>query len=249
MQPATQLKFQRFEFKYHVPKHRVPLIKEDLFSHRMQWDPYVLDKEKKSYTVTSLYFDNSSWSCFYDKESGVEERAKLRFRIYEPRLSGNDTIFLEIKQKHDAVTSKKRVIVPHEAYGRFLETRRLSSILPFIEEASRSAFCEILAFGEFNCLYPRMLVQYEREPLMWEFNDRLRITFDHDIKAGAANTLDAGSMLPVLRRNVIMEVKYNSVLPYWFEDIVRKYELAREPFSKYGRSVESWGRYNSLSFA
>ncbi len=249
MPKLAQLQFQRFEFKYHLPRHLVPLIKEDLFSHRMRWDPYVLDKENRSYIVTSLYFDNAAWGCFYDKESGVEERAKLRFRIYEPRLSGNDTIFLEIKQKHDAVTSKKRVIIPREAYLKFMETRRLSSMLLFLGETSRSAFREILAFGEFNCLYPRMLVQYLREPLIWEFNDRLRITFDHDIKAGLAASLEAGSMLPVLRRHVIMEVKYNSVLPYWFEEIVRKYELGREPFSKYGRSVETWERFKSLSFA
>lgn len=249
MEQPTQLKFQRFEFKYHLPAHLVPLIKEDLFSHRMKWDPYVSDNEKKSYTVTSLYFDNAAWSCYYDKEAGLEERAKLRFRIYKPRLSGNDTIFLEIKQRHDAVTSKKRVVIPQEAYFKFLETRRLSSMLPFIGEVSRNAFRDILAFGEFNCLYPRILVQYLREPLIWEFNDRLRITFDHDIKMAGSNKLEAGSMLNVLRRNVIMEVKYNSVLPHWFPKIIRKYELQREPYSKYGRSVESFQRYKSLQFA
>lgn len=249
MESPTQLKFQRFEFKYHLPAHLVPLIKADLFNHRMKWDPYVLEKENKSYMVTSLYFDNVAWSCFYDKEAGIEERAKLRFRIYESQLSGNSTIFLEIKQKHDAVTSKKRVIISHEAYLTFLETRRLSSMLPFIAESSRNSFKDILAFGEFNCLYPRILVQYLREPLIWEFNDRLRITFDHNIKAGVASTLDTGFMMPVLRRDVIMEVKYNSVLPHWFSEIIRKYELQREPYSKYGRSVESFQRYKSLQFA
>lgn len=245
----TQLKFQRFEFKYRLPAVLVPLIKEDLFKHKMQWDPYVLEKENKSYAVTSLYFDNAAWSCYYDKEAGLEERAKLRFRIYKPRLSSADTIFLEIKQKHDAVTSKKRVIIPYEGYLRFLETRRLSSMLPFIGEASRNSFREILAFGEFNCLYPRMLVRYMREPLIWQFNDRLRITFDHDIKAGAGSALDAGSTLPVLSREIVMEVKYNSVLPYWFPEIIRKYELLREPFSKYGKSVESFQRFKALPFA
>lgn len=248
MPQPTQLKFQRFEFKYRLPQHTVPLIKEDLFSYRMQWDPYVLDKEDKSYPVTSLYFDNAGWSCFYDKEAGVEERAKLRFRIYKPRPSSSDTIFLEIKQKHDAVTSKKRVIIPYEAYLNFLETRRLSSMLSFLEGAQKNLFREILAFGEFNGLYPRMLVQYLRQPLIWKFNDRLRVTFDHDIKTSPASNLEASSMLPVLRSGSVMEVKYNSVLPHWFEKIVRKYELEREPFSKYGRSVEAWRRYNSLSF-
>ncbi len=246
MSEPIQLNFQRFEFKYHLSAARAALIKEDLLGYRMRRDPRVLTNQE-TYPVTSLYFDNAAWGCFAHKNAGVEERAKLRFRIYEPFLmDATDTIFLEVKEKHDAVVSKKRIVVSRAAYDLFLQTRQLSSMTRFIGEKSRNTFREIRAFSEFNCLYPRVVVQYQREPLVWEFNDRLRITFDYDIKMGSAGTLAESVLIPIVPHTVIMEVKYNIVLPYWFRDIIKKYELGRVPFSKYVQGLEAWQRHITL---
>lgn len=238
MKHPIQLQFQRFEFKYHLPVQMVGALKEDLIKNGMLLDPYVLETPSRSYPVTSLYFDNASWSCYWDKEAGTKDRAKLRFRIYNMRLEDGDTIFLELKEKHDAVVSKKRIVVPREAYDRFNIARNLSALSPFFEGESRRNFREIVAFAELNGLFPRLLVSYWREPLVWEYNDRLRITFDHDISAVPARDFGGSEALwPIIPGKTIMEVKYNDVLPFWFERILHKYDLEREPFSKYGNGV------------
>lgn len=247
MVKPVQLHFQRFEFKYRLPLHLISAIKEDLFRNQMQLDPYVATTPGGAYPVTSLYFDNAGWGCFWDKEAGLEERAKLRFRVYSTHLTEHDTVFLELKQKHDATVSKKRIVIPRPAYDRFLETNSTSSLAPFFTDESRAIFREIRAFMERNCLYPRLLVRYRREPLVWRFNDRLRITFDHDIAAIPASSLCvSGAMFPTASQQTIMEVKYNAVLPFWFEEIVHKYELGREPFSKYGNGVLACQRFGVL---
>lgn len=245
MNPPVQLQFQRFEFKYHLPTFMVGSLKADLITNGMQLDPYVLGTKKQSYPVTSLYFDNAAWGCFWDKEAGTEDRAKLRYRIYNTELQKNDTIFLELKEKRDAIVSKKRIVVPREAYDRHLSARSTFALSPFFTSENRSAWRKIIFFAELNCLTPRLIVSYWREPLVWEYNDRLRITFDHDISAAPAEDLSGNhDFFPLIPGKTIMEVKYNDVLPFWFEQILQKYDLSREPFSKYGNGVlsgESFG--------
>lgn len=247
MSQPIQLQFQRFEFKYHLPASIVGSLKADLIKNGMQLDPYVLGTKKQSYPVTSLYFDNAAWGCYWDKEAGTKDRAKLRYRIYNTRLQEDDTIFLELKEKHDALVSKKRIIVPRAAYNRHLLTESASALSPFFTGQDRSAWRKIVSFAELNCLLPRLLVSYWREPLVWEYNDRLRITFDHDIASAPARDLSGNySLFPLIPGKTIMEVKYNDVLPFWFEGIAQKYDLAREPFSKYGNGVLVGHRFMAL---
>lgn len=247
MKQPVQLQFQRFEFKYHLPAHMVSALKADLMENGMLLDPYVSEIPGGAYPVTSLYFDSAAWGCYWDKEAGTKDRAKLRFRIYNTSLQEGDAIFLELKEKHDAVVLKKRIVVPREAYDRFNSTRSIMSLSPFFAGESRRDFREIAAFAEVNGLFPRLLVTYWREPLVWEYNDRLRITFDREISAAPARDLSGKeALLPLLPGKIIMEVKYNDVLPFWFEKILRKYDLAREPFSKYGNGVLAGERFGAL---
>ncbi len=247
MNGPVQLQFQRFEFKYHLPLPMVNALKADLIKNGMRLDPYVFGASHQSYPVTSLYFDNASWGCFWDKEAGIKDRAKLRFRIYNTRLEDRDRIFLELKEKHDAIVSKKRIVVPREAYDHYIATRNMAALSRFFSKENQNNFREIIAFAELNCFFPQLLVSYWREPLVWEYNDRLRITFDSDICAAPAHDLSGReSLFSLLPGKTVMEVKYNDVLPFWFERVLHKYNLEREPFSKYGNGVLASSRFRAL---
>ena len=85
------LHFQRFEFKYFLPRHLAKQLVAALLPH-MEWDPYI-KQSQGFYRVNSLYFDSPDYACFWDKEAGVADRKKLRLRYYGESLTPETPVF------------------------------------------------------------------------------------------------------------------------------------------------------------
>jgi len=237
------LHFQRFEFKYQMPKALVEGVIPALLKH-MVWDPYVRDKEQKYYHVNSLYYDNAGFACYWEKEAGLKRRKKLRLRFYDDILKPESKVFAEIKRKTDAVVIKDRAAMTYlDCQKLFLNND--FEVLKNLDKTSKDLLEEFLWLKYYNCLMPQYMVSYKRTPLISKFDSDIRVTLDSEIKAYKASWLDKklGFITDVYPQTTIMEIKYNNVLPQWLHQIIQQCQLEREPFSKYCNSVLAANRY------
>lgn len=230
------LHFQRFEFKYFLPKHRVPQLVAALRQH-MIWDPFYDASKKGTYHVNSLYFDTPSYDCFWDKEAGVADRKKLRFRYYSNSPVSTSPMFLEIKRKKDALILKDRIAVTRQdAQGLLLhhKLRELRRVNPTAE------FTEDLAwFLRRNSLRPKLFVSYDRTALEAKRNREFRVTIDQNIRARQQFAFGESQKAArkIYPHGVVFEVKYQNILPAWFHRLLQKFELQRLAFSKYANAI------------
>lgn len=73
----------------------------------------------------SLYFDTLSDRDFNAKMDGVEERRKMRLRVYHPQ---DETAFLEMKQKQGSNQLKRSLPIKREDAMRLI-ARRFQSVV------------------------------------------------------------------------------------------------------------------------
>ena len=104
---SLKLHFSRFEVKYVLSNRLRDEIESEL-QFFLTLDPYVKEQPGKKYFVRSLYFDDPSWSHYYEKTDGMLHREKYRLRTYtdDPKL--RCATFLEMKGRHDALVFKHR---------------------------------------------------------------------------------------------------------------------------------------------
>jgi len=93
---------------------------------------------------------------------------------------------------------------------------------------------------------PTAVVTYSRKAYM-DIPKSVRITFDYNLRASMQRHFRRSQfMVPVNKDGYIIEVKFGHVLPFWFKSIINKYNLQRDTFSKYERSLEEIYKYNPL---
>lgn len=242
-QKPLKLRFQRFEFKYRLPEYIVGKIIQDLLNH-MDWDPYVAGNNDKSYQVSSLYFDTTGFGCYHEKIAGVKSRKKLRLRTYATELQPDTRVFLEIKRKNDMIVFKDRLATNYQECFHSINNGQFSRLVDHASCQDKELLKEFLWLKEYNCLLPKLMVIYKRQPLVGRIDQKFRVTFDSQLKAYPANQLFFSKRaVEVFPHSVIMELKYNDSVPYWFHQIIKKYQLNREPFSKYCQSLEASQKY------
>lgn len=231
-----RMHFQRFEFKYFVPDDLVEELTSFLLRF-MRRDPYAVDLPTKSYSVISLYYDSPKLDYYYEKIDGMSRRKKVRWRTYEGQ-PGKPTYFCEIKRKFDMVSLKDRVIAG--TGERFPTMKGLPQVSNSTPEAEKDFLNEVFSENLVRNLKPQVLVKYNRMPFVGIYEDRLRITLDSDIWAARVvdEVMTSDMYEPVLTNGMILEVKYNNSLPFWFLMAVRRHGLSRVAFSKYCRSIE-----------
>lgn len=182
----------------------------------------------RGYRVRSLYFDTINDQDFEDKIEGVELRRKIRLRIYDP---GDDFAMLEMKQKQGAYQKKRSLRLPRAdaqelASGRYHCLLRMDS--PFAQEC--------YGLMHMQCYRPKTVVEYLRKAYIAKEN-KIRITFDHQIRATEANfqLFDPHlNLYPVLDPfNGVLEVKYNGFLLSYIKDLVGAANRSELSVSKY----------------
>jgi len=232
-----QLRFRRFEFKYQVPKIMADKILEDLLNY-MEWDPYAVEQPDKSYQVSSLYLDSTGFSCYYEKLAGVKRRKKLRLRTYATVFEPTTKIFLEIKGKDDMVILKDRMVIDYQTVSDWLANGQSNLLTNQLSVQDEEFLKNFLWLKNYNCLLPKIMVVYKRQPLISRLDHKFRITFDSQIRAYPANQLYFSEQkTEILSDSLIMELKYNNTIPNWFHWIIQKYQLDRRPYSKYCQSI------------
>jgi len=237
----------RFEFKYQLDRSDALAVEHDLKRLGMILDPNARSAPTGDYPVTSLYFDSPILSDFYDKLGGFLDRKKIRARIYSDYLDDRtDNVWLEIKKKHNACILKHRVKLSKGQWQKFLNRGGMNLPEGQFSEAETGTLKEIVWHVQRDLARPLVFVRYRRRPYILR-NHTMRVTFDSFLETCPSGDLSRpASPVPVEKGAVIMELKFDSTLPSWFNFLVRKYGLVRDEFSKYARSAQVVNRYDPL---
>ena len=222
----------RHELKFIINKKMSEILKQRL--------NMVMDIDKNSvnldntYYIRSLYFDDPSSSAYYEKLNGVLYRTKYRIRIYN-----NDSSFirLERKLKHNNMTSKEQIKISKEVCLAILDGN-INKI-----NASSDLMKDFINEIKIKNLKPSIIVDYKRLAYTYPISD-VRITFDSDIKSGLYNydLFDYDSTFYDVLDNdkVVLEVKFNEIIPEHIAIILQTIPTYRQAVSKFAlcRSIK-----------
>lgn len=231
-------KFNRFELKYLLTLQQAETFKSALKVYLL------LDEHGNNngrYPLASLYYDSPDLRCYWEKVNGVKFRRKLRIRLYETGepLSEETPVFVEIKQRIDRVTQKRRAVLSYDAALQLCNARKAPALFALDDKV---VIEEIHAFlWQYN-LRAASIVRYDRQALIGsDYDIGLRVTFDTNLTCQVNPLLlhEPPANLPMLPANqVVMEIKVNERIPYWLTELVAAHNLKMVRMSKYCRSIE-----------
>jgi len=237
------MKPHRFEFKYQINHFTAKGIEAEIKKFGMNIDLHATETDG-SYHVTSLYFDSFNKNDFQEKSGGELVRKKIRLRIYEPYLKNSEFGILEIKHKYDMTNRKTKINLNRDEVEGFI---KYGKIVILKKKNCKPEMREnMLRYLNNHLVKPAIMVTYQRRAYMSNNKD-LRVTFDYNLKTASQGNLDKNNFLREVNKGMLtMELKYNYNLPFFMRDLIKKYKLKRDTFSKYEKSLEELDIYNLL---
>jgi hypothetical protein len=227
----NQISLLRYELKYFISYIDYLRIKEILAKFLKQ---DANTKTSSGYWIRSLYFDTPHDKEYVEKIIGIENRKKIRLRLYDVN---SDMIKLEIKNKYNDYMKKETTVVTRDEAKRLLHGDK-----SFLLESNNSILNRVYYFMSEKYYLPVIIVDYDRTAFVGDFNN-IRITFDRNIEAGITNLNLFKSDLhlyPVFdNTTVVMEVKYNVFLPTWLKTVLSCIHTNNSAISKYCFSREA----------
>ena len=234
-------RFNRFELKYLLPIEAVGPFRHALGAY-LRPDSY--GDDEGTYAVSSLYYDSPGYRFYWEKMEGIKFRRKLRIRHYETQaeLTLDTRVFVEIKQRLDRVTQKRRAVLTYRDALRLCNER----VIPDHRPQDRSVIEEIHSLVWQYNVRPTSLVSYLRQAYIGaDYDVGLRITFDTNLRYRPRDLqLHSRCMghFMVPPGIVVMEIKVNERIPYWLTELVGKHNFRLVRVSKYCQSLEAGDR-------
>ena len=214
-------------------------ISDEIFNqslHFMNIDSNALKNDNNKYLVRSLYYDNDDYTNFFEKVDGIKIRKKFRLRSYDKEFKSKNPIFLEMKGRvHDRII-KKRVLIDKNDI-KYFETLKDLEML-YKKYNNNSLVREFIYDVKKKNIKPKIMIDYNRRPLINKFGLYFRLTFDSDLVTSKTNSLFEDKSRPNLSLqykpgNSILEVKFERSIPAWFHRIIQSYNLNRRSISKF----------------
>ncbi len=231
--------FNRYEIKYLLDEFKIAALREELARH--------MDQDRFSphggYPVTSLYYDTQDLRFYWEKIEGLRFRRKLRMRLYgQPTDCTDDTsVHIEIKQRVNRVTQKRRIALPYGLARQWLDGRRSVSV----GESQRGFVDEVTTLIGNLDLRPIVTTGYLREAFVGRDADLgLRVTIDHKVHGRDRDfhfASGAQNRFIIPPKLAIVEIKANERVPYWVTDLAARVQMSVIRISKYCQSVEAFG--------
>lgn len=212
-----ELKFLISPVQYHLLRGRLrPFLKLDEHT-----------TEQGSYFIRSIYFDSDRLDAFEDKNAGILEREKYRIRYYN---GDAETCSLECKIKKGTRIEKKAYPL-RKAQAEAL----LAGEVCFDDLGDAGIYRDLALKMRNEGFRARVTVDYLREAYVYPLSN-LRITFDKEIAAGRVeNVFGKERNLPNILQDgyMVLEVKYDEIIPEHISDIIASVRPVRVAASKY----------------
>lgn len=229
---GTIYNVKRCEWKFYISLSEYYYLKE-LLKCVMVPDPNMGDKGE--YFIRSLYFDSADNGDYMAKIAGLEMRKKIRLRIYD---TGDRRVKLEVKNRFNAYMLKESLVISKEE-----ALRMISGDVDFLEDYHEPVGEKVKNLVRNNLYTPKVIVDYEREAFIHPEHN-VRVTFDKNIRAAASDRLfDPGLLMTPLIREplMVLEVKYDRMLPDYIKNAVSTARLLASSISKYCLAREQMG--------
>lgn len=218
----------RHELKFFISPIQYQVLSRTL---KATLNPDPNGDENNQYHIRSLYFDTAYDSALYDKINGTANRDKYRIRIYN---FSDQMIRLECKSKFRDLISKRSVRITRD-----LAEQLISADPTGLESTASGLVSDIFREMRTNLLHPVVIVDYLREAYLHPAEE-VRITFDMQLRSGLNSVDMFNPYLPTVppfdHDEIILEVKYNQVLPPYIANLLT-YALrdgaCRSAISKY----------------
>lgn len=222
---ATNLPALRHELKYYINYGEYTHLSRTL-DLVLQRDPS--GDEFNEYMVRSLYFDTVFDDFLYEKVNGVGDRRKYRLRTYN--LS-DKLIRLECKAKHGDQIAKQSLAIPRD-----LADQIIAGDPTGLEQTNAPLLRDIYREMRMRLLRPVVVVDYVREAYVHPAED-VRITFDKRLHTGLGKVDMFDPYLPTVPTLddplMVLEVKFNRVLPDYIQALLSGISAQRSAVSKY----------------
>ena len=218
----------RHELKFFISPLQYQVLSRTL---KATLNPDPNGDENNQYHIRSLYFDTAYDSALYDKINGTANRDKYRIRIYN---FSDQMIRLECKSKFRDLISKRSVRTTRD-----LAEQLISADPTGLESTASGLVSDTFREMRTNLLHPVVIVDYLREAYLHPAEE-VRITFDMQLRSGLNSVDMFNPYLPTVppfdHDEIILEVKYNQVLPPYIASLLT-YALrdgaCRSAISKY----------------
>ena len=224
----------RYEIKYVINYNQALILKQRL-SLLLDLDEFKYNKDG-SYYIKSLYFDDIDNTFYFEKLDGLLYRTKYRIRIYN---NSDQKIYLERKMKHNNLTSKDKELISKDIYSKIV-----SGKIEKIDYQDNTLLQKFLLDMKLKNLKPSVIVGYKRTAYIYPISN-VRITFDEDIVSQGFNdnlfTENATNINILNKGEVVLEVKYDEILPRAISDIIGSISEVREAVSKFQRCKDVGG--------
>jgi SPX domain protein involved in polyphosphate accumulation len=239
--------FNRLEVKYLVDRSTRTALNRDIQA-LMRPDKYA--GPDGCYRVRSLYFDTADYMAYRQKIAGEAERHKLRIRAYGDDPSQTQLVRLEVKSRYTSFIYKVVVDLSRQEYREIedaFKQRRLPSMNLWSDKSTSTEFLRLKQQYNFAA---RVLLQYRRQA--YERNELYRVRVNFDDELIASRDLDLLGSMPGARSLLrygysIFEIKVDNVLPSWLHQLISKYDLNNQAFSKFCNAVQSEVRSSSVA--
>lgn len=232
--------FERYEIKFWVSEPEA----ERVIAAVQPWmdrDPWSRGKIAQN---VSLYLDTRHLSFWESHVSAAPSREKLRIRGYGDPPTGE--AFFEVKRKVKAVTLKTRARLPVE---RVHDALRGRPVRTYPEEQRH--LDEFLWIARMRRAEPVVLVAGYREGFVARGSEDTRMTIDRDLRYQPM-TRATLAFDPTRWRRIpgphsertafgrpycLIEMKFGNVVSRFLADIVSRFGLRREAYSKYVMAI------------
>jgi hypothetical protein len=197
----------RHELKYEIDTLQHQVLQKKL-STLLKPDPNM--ESNSRYNVRNLYFDDFRDTALQEKQAGVSDRKKYRIRIY----NHSDTVIkFERKTKINQYILKESTRITRGEADRII-----SGDFNFLAKSKERLLRDFYVETHCNIMRPVVIVEYEREAYIHPVGN-VRITFDTELRTGLGPTAffdcNICTMGVINRPGIILEIKYNEVLPQY----------------------------------
>lgn len=237
--PNDNMQASRYEFKYLVTEAAAQSIRQFVLCH-LEADTFTKSREGVGYPVHSLYFDSPDFMTCRATLRGEKNRFKLRVRFYDD--NPDSPLFLEIKRRQNKVILKQRAGVKRSCTERLLASEWLERDDLFVDDAKNFKamynFCELVQKIQAK---PSVYTSYMREGYERPHDNRSRVTFDRNLRAGPyTGSIDISELQCWSKPEidgVVLELKFTDNPPSWMGELVEDFDLQKTSVPKYVECV------------
>lgn len=217
----------RKEIKYMIPVEQMRSLEKKLDIFMIRDSNGINGK----YVVRSQYYDSMTDQDLRDNLDGVEEKRKIRLRIYS---SDDQKAKLEYKCKSGSDGVKYSITISREE-AELMENQNYEFLLNYKDTLASRLYAKMTQ----NIYRPKTIIQYDRTAFLYPVSDT-RITFDYNIR-GSVNPYGLYRREPFLvplagSDTGVLEIKYNNFVPSILKSVLCEVDNLPEASSKYSKA-------------